>query len=214
MVCSTLLAVLFALVAAVAGITALSFLFYHFYFLRKPARNIVPGNVVVSPADGKIVNIIEINEGKPVQVSKGLLGKVRLLTEDTIKDGYVVVIMMTPFNVHYQRAPLDGVVEKIRYSKGRFLNAVNDAASLTSLENEKNEILLNTKIGKVKVVQVAGFLARRIRCFLKPKQKVHKCGEIGLICLGSQVMLVIPKLKLAVKEGQRVVDGETIIARF
>jgi phosphatidylserine decarboxylase len=199
---------------ASAGIAVMFFLFYRFYFLRKPVRAIVPGNAVVSPADGKIVRIIEIKGGKPVEVEKGLFGKVNLLTSDTVKDGYVIVIMMTPFNVHYQRAPLDGTVERMRYSEGRFLNVVKDAAALGSLENERNEITLSTKIGKIKVVQVAGFLARRIRCFLKPKQKVHKGGEIGLICLGSQVILVLPKLKLAVKDGQKVVDGETIIARF
>jgi len=57
-------------------------------------------------------------------------------------------------------------------------------------------------------------LARRISCFVRPNQKIHKGEEIGLISLGSQVLLVIPNLKLLVKEGQRVVDGETIIARF
>jgi len=214
MACSTFLTVFFASILAVVAIAAAVVMFYRFYFLRKPVRKSIPGNVVVSPADGKIVRIIEIKAGKPVQVSKGLLGRFGLLTSDTIKDGYVIVIMMTPLNVHYQRAPLDGSVEKVKYSEGRFFNAMKSAASLTALENERNEILLSTKIGKVKVVQVAGFLARRIRCFLKPKQKVHKGGEIGLICLGSQVLLVMPKLRLSVKEGQRVVDGETIIARF
>lgn len=206
--------VLFGLLVAAAVLALLFFLFYRFYFLRRPARLVPGGRAIVSPASGRIVRIVEVKGGRPVSVSKGLLGKVRLLTKDTINEGYVIVIMMTPFDVHYQRSPLESVVEGVRYSKGRFLNVVKDAASLASLENERNEILLRTDIGKVKVVQVAGFLARRIRCFLKPKQKIHKGEEIGLICLGSQVMLVIPKLRLAVKEGQKVIDGETVVARF
>jgi phosphatidylserine decarboxylase len=214
MACSTSLTVSFASASVILLLAAASLLFYRFYFLRRPARKIPQGSVVVSPADGRIVRILDIRGGRAASVSKGLLGKVRLLTADTIRDGHVIVIMMTPFNVHYQRAPLDGIVESVRYSKGRFLNAVNDAGSLRSLQNERNEVLISTKAGRVKVVQVAGFLARRIRCFIKPKQKIHKGEEIGLICLGSQVILIIPKLRLAVKEGQRVTDGETVIARF
>lgn len=191
-------------------------LLYRFYFLRKPSRKVPVGDVIISPADGKIVRILEVGKGAGrLKVDKGLLGRVDLLTKDVIKKGYVIVIMMTPLNVHYQRAPVPGTVEKTRHSKGLFLNAVKDAQSLSALQNEKNEIVIsNRKIGRVKVVQVAGFLARRIRCFVKKGQKLDIGEEIGLICLGSQVILVVPELKLNVKEGQKVVDGQTIIARF
>lgn len=208
--------VVVAALAVVFAALALFFLFYRFYFLRKPGRKVPAGNVIVSPACGKIVKIMIVGgRAKGTKVNKGLFGKVDLLVNDTIKKGYLIVIMMTPFDVHYQRAPVDGVVEKVSYRKGRFLNAVKDAASMQALQNERNEIVIShSRIGRIKVVQVAGFLARRIRCFARPKQKIHKGGEIGLICLGSQVLLVVPELDLLVEEGQRVLDGETIIARF
>ncbi|MBN1544575.1 phosphatidylserine decarboxylase [Candidatus Woesearchaeota archaeon] len=207
--------VLIALVVVLAAIALLS-VFYRFYFLRKPRRDVPAGDVLVSPASGKVVRIISIGDGvASAGISKGLLGKIDLLVRDTIKRGYVIVIMMTPFDVHFQRAPADCVVEKVSYTRGRFLNAVKDAASLRALVNERNEILLrHRRVGKLKVVQVAGFMARRIRCFVRPKQKIHKGGELGLICLGSQVILVIPDVKVLVSEGQKVVDGETAVARF
>ncbi|MBW2997255.1 phosphatidylserine decarboxylase [Candidatus Woesearchaeota archaeon] len=207
-------AVVFILVIIIL-LLAIFFLFYQFWFLRKPKRRIPKGNCIVSPANGRIARILDISNVKKANISKGLLGKVNILTKDTVKKGYLIVIVMTPFNVHYQRSPVDGTVLKTRYRKGSFINVVKDASSLQSLQNEKNEIIIkNRKLGKIKVVQVAGFLARRISCFVKKNQKIHKGEELGLISLGSQVLLVLPKLKLQVKEGQKVIDGETIIARF
>ncbi len=213
---SNSLSVLFIIILGVASLCALCFIFYRFWFLRKPKRDIPLGDVVVSPASGKIVRILEFGSRMDeLDVRKGLLGKVRLLVKDVAKEGFMVVIMMTPFDVHYQRSPVKGMIESVIYRKGSFLNAVKDASSLQALENEKNEVTIsNRRLGKLKVVQVAGFLARRITCFVRPKQKIHKGEELGLISLGSQVLLVIPKLKLEVVEGQKVVDGKTIIAKF
>lgn len=207
--------ILTSTLVTIVALTGIFFLFYKFYFLRNPKRVVPLGNVLVSPANGKVVRIVKLGCRNEEIVDKGLFGKVHLLVKDVVKDGYLIVIMMTPFNVHYQRSPIEGIVEKTTYSKGLFVNAVKDASSLVTLENEKNEIIIkNKKIGRIKVVQVAGFLARRIKCFVRPDEKVDKCQDIGLICLGSQVLLVIPKLKLAVKENDIVIDGETVIARF
>lgn len=204
------------IIIGVAALCALCLLFYRFWFLRKPKRDIPVGDVVVSPASGKIVKILKFGSRMDeLDIRKGLLGKVKILIKDIAKEGFIIVIMMTPFDVHYQRSPVKGIVKSIRYRKGSFLNAVKDASSLRALENEKNEVTIsNLKTGKVKVVQVAGFLARRISCFVRTKQKIHKGEELGLISMGSQVLLVIPKLKLEVEEGQKVIDGETIIAKF
>ncbi|MBW2972483.1 phosphatidylserine decarboxylase [Candidatus Woesearchaeota archaeon] len=207
--------IVIAVFVIILAVVAVLFLFYRFYFLRKPERKVPGGRVIVSPASGKVVRILDIGKEGYKTVEKGLLGRVKLLTKDVGDAGYLIVIMMTPFDVHFQRAPADGRVEKVSHRKGKFLNAVKDAESMQALENENNSILMSCPgIGRIKVVQVAGFLARRIRCFVCPKQKIHKGEEIGLICLGSQVILVTPKLKIRVKEGQRVVDGETIIAGF
>lgn len=210
--------ILFSAVAVFAVVIA-CVVFYRFWFLRKPVRSVPGGDVVVSPASGKVVRIVRFGgRGKSIakaDIRKGLLGRVGLLVRDVAYEGFMVVIVMTPLDVHYQRSPVSGTVESTRYSMGRFINAVDDAASLRALENEKNEIMIkNRRLGKVKVVQVAGFLARRISCFVEKKQKIHKGAELGLISLGSQVILVVPRVELLVREGQRVVDGETVIARF
>ena len=125
--------------------------------------------------------------------------------------------MLTTFDVHFQRAPIDGTVTLVSYTEGKFLNAVNDAASLRCLENEKNEMLITKKFKNkkfsVKVIQIAGALARRIVCFVHAGKEVKKGEDIGLITLGSQVSLIIPSsCNLKIKEGQYVYGGKTIIA--
>lgn len=187
------------------------FLFWRIWFLRMPARTI-PVNGIVSPASGTLVRILSYRDGKAQSVPKGLFGMVNALTADVAKEGYLLVIMLTPLDVHYQRAPSAGTILSTRYSRGRFANAVSGASDLRAFENEKNEILLAVGKERMKIVQVAGFLARRIESYVSPKQRVKKGDVIGLINLGSQVLLVIPKKRLLVKEGQAVIDGETVIA--
>ena len=187
---------------------------YIFGFLRNSKRIVPKGDCIVSPANGRIAKIISIGKNKNILVKKGLLGKVKDVLGD-FKEGYLIVIVMTPLNVHYQRSPVEGIVEKTVHTKGLFHNAMSAEPLKAGLENEKNEIIIkNRKIGSIKVVQVAGFLARRIHCFVTAGQKINKGEDIGLISLGSQVLLVIPKLAIKVKEGETVIDGETIIARF
>ena len=204
--------IIFIIASVVLGLIVSIFLFHRFIFLRDPHRVIPSGKVIVSPADGKIIAIKEINNTKE-RVSKGNFGKIYTLTEDTVEEGYLISIFMSPFNVHINRAPIAGRVEKINYKKGKFL-PVNTLES--GLVNEKNEIIINNKeIGKVKVIQIAGFLARRIECFVKEKQQLNKGERFGLINLGSQVTLIIPKnVTLKVKEGEKVKGGETIIAGY
>lgn len=180
-------------------------------FYRDPKRKILPGNNIVSPADGKIINILRINADK-IKVKKGLLGKIETLTKDIAKECYVISIFMNPFDVHVNRAPMDGKVVSVKHEKGKFFAAYDIEKSLS---NEKNEIIIeNKKIGRIKVIQIAGFLARRIICSVKKNEKVNKGQKIGKIVLGSQVTLILPskKINLRVKKGQRVKAGATIIA--
>ncbi len=210
---STIMNIIYWIIGLTAIIIIGSLIFWKTYFLRKPKREI-PKKGLVSPADGKIIKIIQYDK-KGRTVRKGVLGKVKVMTKDVAEEGNIIVIMMTITNAHYQRAPYDGDVEKIRYSKGTFLNAVKGAEDLkATFENEKNEILIKTKKGRIKVIQVAGILARRIESYTKPKQKIHKGEVLGRINLGSQVILITPKTKLEVKEGDKVVDGETIMAKW
>ena len=138
-------------------------LFYNFFFLRDPKRKIAVGNNIVSPADGKIVDIIRLGDIKKLEIKKGLVGRIKTLS-DIYKESCLITIVMNLFDVHIQRSPIKGKVKKIRYSKGKFLNAV---VKKPRLENEKNEITIENKEIKVKVIQIAGVLARRINCFVK-----------------------------------------------
>ncbi|NQV08988.1 phosphatidylserine decarboxylase family protein [Candidatus Woesearchaeota archaeon] len=184
--------------------------FYRFVFLRDPKRRI-PKQGIISPADGKIVKILKT--GNNITVNKGLIGKINTITKDVAKTCHIIVIMMNIHNVHVQRSPIKGTIKQIKYSKGKFLNAVFGASSLKALENEKNEIIIENKNLKIKIIQVAGFVARRIKCYVKQNQKINKGERIGMIDLGSQVILVLPeKVKILVHEGEIVKAGMTIIA--
>lgn len=183
-------------------------IFWRFYFLRDPVRKIPLGENIVSPADGRINKIIR-SDAKNHKIKKGLLGRINTIASDVAKDYVVVNIVMTPLDVHYQRAPIMGKVLYTKYKKGKFRNAVTDRIAI---ENENNAILIEGKF-RVKVIQIAGVLARRINCYVKKNEKIQKGEHIGLINLGSQVTTIMPgNVKLKVKEGQRVKAGETIIA--
>ncbi len=184
-----------------------SLLFYKFIFLRDPKRKIPSGNNIVSPADGKIINIVKIKKGN-LKIKKGF-GKV---LSNTLTESYLISIFMSLFNVHINRAPIDGEIPSIKHNKGKFFMAFNVEKSLL---NENNEIIMKTKIGKIKIIQIAGFLARRIQCFVKKNQKVNKGKKIGRIVIGSQVTIILPKkVKLLIKVGDKVKAGETIIAEY
>ena len=184
--------------------------FYRVVFLRNPRRRIPSGNVVVSPADGKVVRVAKLS-GDHIVIRKMKFGKVPVDTKDFL-DGTLVSIFMSPLNVHYNRAPITSTVEEVVHRPGRFFNA-GDLSK--SLHNEHTQIVLDSVVGKVIVVQIAGFLARRISCFLKKKQKVNKGERIGLIHMGSQASILLPKsVIVTVGVGERVLGGTTIIGSY
>ena len=180
-------------------------------FYRDPKRKIPTGNNIISPADGKVIHILKIKSGKTT-VNKGFLGKIETLTKDIAKECYVISIFMSLFDVHVNRTPIDGKVESVNHKKGKYFAAFDLKKSLM---NEKNEIIIkNKKIGKIKVIQIAGFLARRIICTIHKDEKINKGQRIGKIVLGSQVTLILPssKVRLKIKNKQKVIAGKTIIA--
>ena len=192
---------------AVAVSLALILFLLNFY--RDPKRHAPKGNSIVAPADGRVISIIAISKNS-VKIKKGFLGKIRALTRDIAKECYVISIFMSPLDVHINRAPIDGTVKAVKYKKGTFFRAYDMEKSLN---NEKNEVTIQNKEIKVKVIQIAGFLARRIKCNVKINQKVHKGQKIGMIALSSQTTLIIPKgLVLNVSLNDRVRAGESIIA--
>lgn len=203
--------IVFSLIAFFFG---LCLLFYKFVFLRDPKRSIPSGNAIVAPADGKIIKIIKLDDIDNIKIKKGLVGKIKTLVPDNCKEGYLITIMMNLFNVHIQRAPLSGKVFSVNHSSGTFKNVVYGDKFENGLINEKNEIVIdNAKLGKIKVIQIAGYLARRIECFVKENQKINKGQRIGRILMGSQVSLILPKnTRLLCKIGDNVKSGSTVIA--
>jgi len=164
------------------------------FFFRNPKRKIPAlQNIILSPADGRIIHVGECEEE-------------RFLKERTLK----VSIFMSPFNVHLNRAPISGKVLQRSYHPGKFLVASMDKSSLL---NEQNAVILETEDRfKILLIQIAGFVARRIVCYAKPGDAL-RMGEIfGLIRFGSRVDLYLPpEIKPTVSVGQHVKGGESII---
>lgn len=167
------------------------------YFFRDPSR-VVPDevDVVVSPADGRII-----------------------LVEQVVDDRYLetrvqkVSIFMNVFDVHVNRVPFAGQVERIIYSPGRFYSADSPRAGL---ENETCAVVLDGGQGRrLAFVQMAGLIARRIVCWAEKGDELRKGSRFGLIRFGSRVDLYLPlELRLEVGMGQRVKAGQTILGRF
>ena len=175
----------------VAFFFGLGFLFVTWFF-RDPERHIPnEPNVIVSPADGKITEII--TEKEPIN---GELCK-------------RVTIFLSVFNVHVNRVPIAGTIEEIRYNPGKFLAAFNPKASM---DNEQNIILINNGKTHVFVKQIAGLIARRIVCWPK-KGDYYELGQrYGLIRFGSRVDILLPETtKLSVTCGDNVSGGKSII---
>ncbi len=189
--------------------------YYRVWFLRQPDRNI-PNNpaVYVSPANGVVVSVTRWT-AENLLVNKGEFGVINVWTEDVDTAGTMISIQMDPANVHFQRAPQAGKLLSERYTKGDFNNAVVMSNEYgTRFENEHNEMLFESASGKkYKVVQIAGFLARRIEDYVTPEQKVKQGEVIGLIKLGSQVTVILPHdVTVKAKVGDITIDGESIIA--
>jgi phosphatidylserine decarboxylase len=188
--------------------------FWRLYFLRDPKRSIPPGNNLVSPADGVVISVKRYDFSKNregvIKVDKGI-GKIETLASEIAKKVLVISIFMSPFDVHVNRAPCHGRVVSVKHTKGKFYNARNLEKSLY---NEKNEFLISTDFGRIKVIQIAGFLARRIESFVRPTQELAKGQRIGLINLGSQVTMILPsdKMEIKTKIGKKVKAGSSIIA--
>lgn len=187
-------------------------LFWKLIFLRNPKRIIPKGNNIVSPADGKVINIIKFKDISKIKLFKGnkkYLGIIKTLTSDIAKRGYIISIFMNPFNVHYNRTPIEGKIISVKHSKGKLL-AVNTLKA--GLENEKTETIIDGKI-KIKVIQIAGLLASHIITYISLGKNVKKGEVFGLINLGSQVTMILPEnVNIKILEGQNVYAGKTIIA--
>ena len=199
---------LLEIIIAVLALLIASFLLN---FYRDPKRTIPKGNNIVSPADGRVISIIDTSDDE-LEVSKGMIGKIRIMTKDISKECYVISIFMSPLDVHVNRAPIEGTIKSVQHTKGKFFKAYDLEKSF---QNEKNEIIIENKNLKIKVIQVAGFLARRILCYAQVNDKVNKGQKIGMIALGSQATVIMPKkINLKIKINDKVKAGESVLAVF
>jgi phosphatidylserine decarboxylase len=167
------------------------------YFFRDPDRVIpVSDGALVSPADGRVVNAGKVDRS--------------LFYEGPCQK---VSIFMSVFNVHVNRIPHDGQVDKIEYHPGKFVNASLDKASE---DNERNAVFIVTdQSQRYCVVQIAGLIARRIICHIQAGETVHRGRRFGLICFGSRLDIYLPiDATLNVAVGDRVRAGNSIVGYF
>lgn len=163
-------------------------------FFRDPPRE-VPQDVgaVLSPADGRVIKVER--------------------TQDPYgnREAILVSVFMNVFNVHSNRSPVDGKVEQVQYFPGKFVNADLDKASL---ENERNAVVLTTADNQtVTFVQVAGLIARRILCYIKPGDVLARGQRYGFIRFGSRVDVYLPlDASVKVSIGDKVSATTTILA--
>lgn len=178
------------------------FLIFFLYFFRDPERRVAAkhggdDSLLIAPADGKVVAI------EPL-VGEG----------DDMRFTCRLSIFLSPLDVHINRVPFAGTIENIRYKKGAFMCAFLPKSSLL---NERNDILLTSNDGKRSIVvrQIAGTLARRIRCWVVPHQKVSSGERYGMICFGSRVDILVPaSVIFDVRVGDRVYGGVTVVGRW
>ncbi len=158
------------------------------YFFRDPERSTPAGNLLVAPADGRIVAIRQLS------------------SHETRAS-----IFLNIFNVHVNRTPIAGTITDVFYQKGKFLVASHEAASL---ENEQNTLVVEGAGTRVVCRQIAGLIARRIVCYKQPGDAVAAGERIGYIKFGSRVDVIFgPEWTFIAKVGDRVTAGSTILAR-
>ena len=183
-------------------------------FYRDPERKSNAGkDDIVCPADGQIIYIKKLNKGEtPFSIKGKRISKLEEITKTNILDEpcYLIGIVMTLFDVHVNRASIEGKVILNRHINGKFLSL---KWGESDVENERCTIVVENERDKVGIVLIASRRVRRIVSFVKEGQVLQKGQRIGIIKFGSQTDLIIPqKYKVNVKLGEQVFAGKTIIA--
>jgi phosphatidylserine decarboxylase len=190
-------AILALLGFAIPALIGLAGTLFICFFFRDPDR-LIPehSDIVVSPADGKVIFADTADGGR---FFEGSCQKIS--------------IFMSVFNVHVNRIPHEGNIRKVVYHPGKFFSAHLDKAST---DNEHNALFLETSGGKeISVVQIAGLIARRIICIVQEGDVVDRGQRFGLICFGSRLDVYLPpEAKLSVKAGDKVRAGTSVLAHL
>ena len=169
-----------------------------YYFFRDPERVIIgDDNYLVSPADGEVIKVEEVDGPREVGLDNKKFKKIS--------------IFMNVFDCHVNRTPCAGKVEEILYKPGKFFNASLDKASE---DNERNYYKLKDKSGNdIIVVQIAGLIARRIVCETDNGQELNQGDRIGMIRFGSRADVYYENYEPLVRVGQKTISGETLLAK-
>ena len=208
---SLLIPLEFVIVLAV-GAVSVSIMFYRDPKRVPPAKK----GIIVSPADGRIIYIRRIEEGKIPSSIKGKhnipleeLAKVNLLNR-----GYIIGIVMSILDVHVTRSPISGKIILNKHTKGKFLSL---KTSESEVLNERNTVVIDNASFKIGVVEIASRLVRRIDSYIDEGDFVDIGKKIGMIKFGSQADIILPEIpgiRIVVAEGEQVRGGTTIIAEY
>ena len=169
-----------------------------YYFFRDPERVIInDDNFLVSPADGEVIKVEEVNGPKELNLENKKFKKIS--------------IFMNVFDCHVNRTPCQGKIEDILYKPGKFFNASLDKASE---ENERNFFRIKDNHGnEIVLVQIAGLVARRIVCETNKGQELSQGDRVGMIRFGSRADVYYENYEPLVKVGQKAISGETLLAK-
>jgi phosphatidylserine decarboxylase len=180
------------------GLIGLVLTIWVYYFFRDPERVIIEDdNYLVSPADGEVIKVEEVDGPKELGLENRKFNKIS--------------IFMNVFDCHVNRTPCKGKIEEILYKPGKFLNASFDKASE---DNERNYYKIKDIHGDdIIVVQIAGLIARRIVCESNKNQELSQGERIGMIRFGSRADVYYENYQPLVKIGQRAISGETLLAK-
>ena len=180
------------------GLIGLVLTIWVYYFFRDPERVIIEDDsYLVSPADGEVIKVEEVDGPKELGLENKKFNKIS--------------IFMNIFDCHVNRTPCGGKIEEILYKPGKFLNASLDKASE---DNERNYFKIkDSQNNDIIVVQIAGLVARRIVCESNKDQELKQGDRIGMIRFGSRADVYYENYEPLVKVGQRAISGETLLAK-
>ena len=190
--------IIFLIINNFLGLIGILLTVWVYYFFRDPERTIIgDDNYLVSPADGEVIKVEEVDGPKELGLENKKFKKIS--------------IFMNVFDCHVNRTPCSGIVEDILYKPGKFLNASLDKASE---DNERNYYKIKDKHGNdIVVVQIAGLVARRIVCETNKNQELNQGDRIGMIRFGSRADVYYENYEPLVKVGQTAISGETLLAK-
>ena len=198
LVISGIITIVFYSFSNFLGLIGLVLTIWVYYFFRDPDRVIIDdNNYLVSPADGEIIKVEEVDGPKELGLENKKFNKIS--------------VFMNVFDCHVNRTPCAGKIEEILYKPGTFINASLDKASE---DNERNYFKIkDTDNNDIIVVQIAGLVARRIVCESNKDQELKQGDRIGMIRFGSRADVYFENYQPLVKVGQKAISGETLLAK-